>query len=241
MKLESIQFVEDNSGLRVQNQKLAEESCYAKELASAAAVELKNLAGEVTKLSILNAKLEKELIASRAASIHSANGFYQKSNENIKPGARGQLSNKDFLDNESDEGDLWSLNQNDLILKLQTNKQREKTLQAKLSDKELVENEYMKKVEDLKKREKTLEGDLANMWVLVAKLKKDTAVATPQTNNDLTNPDASSQVSVSMSTHRVDSSTRESEIIVKPPHNNILDEPKEESLIDRLKVSFHLE
>ncbi|KAG7960452.1 hypothetical protein I3843_10G124300 [Carya illinoinensis] len=51
--------------LRVQNQKLAEEASYAKELASAAAVELKNLAGEVTKLSLQNAKHGKELFAAR--------------------------------------------------------------------------------------------------------------------------------------------------------------------------------
>ena len=56
---------EENSGLHVQNQKLSEEASYAKELASAAAVELKNLAGEVTKLSLQNAKLEKELVAAQ--------------------------------------------------------------------------------------------------------------------------------------------------------------------------------
>lgn len=48
LKIEQVQLSEENSGLRVQNQKLAEEASYAKELASAAAVELKNLAGEVT-------------------------------------------------------------------------------------------------------------------------------------------------------------------------------------------------
>ncbi|KAL0454138.1 UNVERIFIED_CONTAM: Kinesin-like protein KIN-7D, mitochondrial [Sesamum latifolium] len=65
LKLEHVQILEENSGLRVQNQKLSEEASYAKELASAAAVELKNLAGEVTKLSLQNAKLEKELQAAR--------------------------------------------------------------------------------------------------------------------------------------------------------------------------------
>ncbi|KAE8654335.1 Kinesin-related protein 11 [Hibiscus syriacus] len=58
LKLEQVQLSEEKSGLCVQNQKLAEEASYAKELASAAAVELKNLASEVTRLSVHNAKLE---------------------------------------------------------------------------------------------------------------------------------------------------------------------------------------
>ena len=49
----------------MQNQKLVEEASYAKELESTAAVKLKNLAGGVTKISLLNAKLEKEFTASQ--------------------------------------------------------------------------------------------------------------------------------------------------------------------------------
>ncbi|KAL9691773.1 hypothetical protein QQ045_012199 [Rhodiola kirilowii] len=240
MRLERIQYVEENSGLRVQNQKLAEEASYAKELASAAAVELKNLAGEVTKLSLQNAKLEKELVASRAANIQSTNGFNRRHNENSKPGARGRLSNRasDVPDNESDDFDLWNLDQDDLIMELQARKQKEKNMQATIAEKELLENEYRKKVEDLKKREKTLEGDLANMWVLVAKLKKEAAVVMPPKNNDVRHPDGSSQLTVSKSNDIMDSSLREKEIMVvpKPVHNHIPDEPKEESLIDRLKA-----
>uniref|UniRef100_A0A7N0T253 Uncharacterized protein n=1 Tax=Kalanchoe fedtschenkoi TaxID=63787 RepID=A0A7N0T253_KALFE len=240
MRLERIQYVEENSGLRVQNQKLAEEASYAKELASAAAVELKNLAGEVTKLSLQNAKLEKELVAFRAANIQSANGFNRGRNENTKPGARGRLSNRtcDFPENQSDDFDLWNLDQDDLIMELQARKQKEKTLQATLAEKELVENEYRKKVEDLKKREKTLEGDLANMWVLVAKLKKEAAVVVPQTNNDVRNLEGSDQSSFSKSIDSLDFSLREKENVVvpKPTQNHSPDEPKEESLIDRLKA-----
>ncbi|KAH6821750.1 Kinesin motor family protein [Perilla frutescens var. hirtella] len=44
---------QENSGLHVQNKKLAEEASYAKELASAAAVELKNLAGDFARYSML--------------------------------------------------------------------------------------------------------------------------------------------------------------------------------------------
>uniref|UniRef100_A0A7N0TVQ6 Uncharacterized protein n=1 Tax=Kalanchoe fedtschenkoi TaxID=63787 RepID=A0A7N0TVQ6_KALFE len=239
-RLERIEYVEENSGLRVQNQKLAEEASYAKELASAAAVELKNLAGEVTKLSLQNAKLEKELVASRALNIQSSNGFNRRHNENTKPGARERLSNRacDFPENESDDFDLWNIEQDDLIMELQARKQKEKTLLSTLAEKELLENEYRKKVEDLKKREKTLEGDLANMWVLVAKLKKEAAVVMPQTNNDVRNIDGSGQLSVSKSNDIVDSSLRERENVVVPKTalNHPPDEPKEESLIDRLKA-----
>ncbi|KAF2301918.1 hypothetical protein GH714_030399 [Hevea brasiliensis] len=127
------QLSEENSGLRVQNQKLAEEASYAKELASAAAVELKNLAGEVTKLSLQNAKLEKELLAARE-SVHS---------------------------------------REDLKMELLARKQREASLETALAEKEFIEEEYRKKAEEAKKREAALENDLANMWVLVAKLKKE--------------------------------------------------------------------
>ncbi|KAH6799381.1 Kinesin motor family protein [Perilla frutescens var. frutescens] len=53
LKLERVQILEENSGLHVQNKKLAEEASYAKELASAAAVELKNLAGDFARYSML--------------------------------------------------------------------------------------------------------------------------------------------------------------------------------------------
>lgn len=62
LKTSHAQLIEENSGLRSQNQKLAEEASYAKELASAAAVELKNLAGEVTKLFITKCKTSKRAI-----------------------------------------------------------------------------------------------------------------------------------------------------------------------------------
>ncbi|KAH6757960.1 Kinesin motor family protein [Perilla frutescens var. hirtella] len=53
LKLERVQILEENSGLHVQNKKLAEEASYAKELASAVAVELKNLAGDFARYSML--------------------------------------------------------------------------------------------------------------------------------------------------------------------------------------------
>ncbi|KAJ6766023.1 KINESIN-LIKE PROTEIN KIN-7D MITOCHONDRIAL [Salix purpurea] len=97
LKIGQVQISEENSGLRVQNQKLSEEASYAKELASAAAVELKNLAGEVTKLSLQNAKLEKELLAaresvhSRGAGMQSVNGVNRKFNDGIRHGRNGAV------------------------------------------------------------------------------------------------------------------------------------------------------
>ncbi|MFS7920902.1 putative plus-end-directed kinesin ATPase transcription factor C2H2 family [Helianthus anomalus] len=168
LKLEHVQILEENSGLYVQNQKLSEEASYAKELASAAAVELKNLAGEVTKLSLENAKLEKELVAAcEMANSKSANGGNRKYDP-VKPGRKGRSSSR-----VKDEFDSWSLDVEDLRMELQARRQREAKLEAALSEKELIEEEYRKKVEESKKKEASLENDLANMWVLVAQLKKE--------------------------------------------------------------------
>ncbi|XP_076934946.1 kinesin-like protein KIN-7D, mitochondrial [Bidens hawaiensis] len=151
LKLEQVQLLEENSGLLVQNQKLSEEASYAKELASAAAIELKNLANEVTKLSFQNTKLVNELAAAR-------------SNNRPKSGRNGRI----IPGRVNDEFDL-----EDVKTVLQARKQREASLEAALAEKENIENEYRKKVEELKKKEAVLENDLANMWVHVAQLKKE--------------------------------------------------------------------
>ncbi|KAH0713929.1 hypothetical protein KY289_009888 [Solanum tuberosum] len=181
LKLEHIQLAEENSGLHVQNQKLSEEASYAKELASAAAVELKNLAAEVTKLSLQNAKLEKELLAARemsscrSSNAQAGNVSSRKHGENLRPGRRGRVSGRvsEVSGVIHDDFDTWDLDPEDLKMELQARKQREAVLEAALVDKEIVEDEYRKKVEEGKKREASLENDLANMWVLVAQLKKE--------------------------------------------------------------------
>ncbi|KAI3448002.1 hypothetical protein Pfo_004667 [Paulownia fortunei] len=196
LKLEHVHILEENSGLRVQNQKLSEEASYAKELASAAAVELKNLAGEVTKLSLQNAKLEKEIqaareLSSRSSSIHGGNGGNRKHNDVQRIGRRGRLSGRsnDVSGIVNDEFESWNLDPDDLKLELQARKQREATLEAALAEKEILEDEYRKKVEEAKKREAALENDLANMWVLVAQLKKEGNVMQEQKRNDRQNED----------------------------------------------------
>ncbi|KAK4772152.1 hypothetical protein SAY86_013927 [Trapa natans] len=177
LKLEHVQLSEENSGLCVQNQKLAEEASYAKELASAAAVELKNLAGEVTKLSMLNSKLEKELNAARDFAASRANGLNRKFSDGVRFGRKGHPSVR-----ATGDFDAWNLDSDDLKMELQARKQREEALEAALVEKEYLEDEYRKKVDEAKRREEVLENDLANMWVLVAKLEE--GVGVPELNHD---------------------------------------------------------
>lgn len=60
LKQENLRLAEEKEGFEIHSKRLSEEASYAKELASAAAIELKNLAEEVTKLSYHNAKLMAE-------------------------------------------------------------------------------------------------------------------------------------------------------------------------------------
>ncbi|KAL1208185.1 Kinesin-like protein KIN-7M [Cardamine amara subsp. amara] len=224
LKLEQVQSVEEKSGLRVQNQKLAEEASYAKELASAAAIELKNLADGVTKLSLQNAKLEKDLVAARdlasAAQTRNNNSMNSVANRNgTRPGRKARIS------------DSWNLNQEDLKMELQARKQREAVLEATLAEKQYIEEEYKKKAEEAKRREEALENDLANMWVLVAKLKKASsgALSIPK-EDDATELDCKSQQGAILK-----------EIQVVNGHEDVIvakceDTPKEEPLVARLKA-----
>ncbi|CAN1255971.1 Kinesin-like protein KIN-7D, mitochondrial [Linum perenne] len=172
LKIHQVQLSEENNGLHVQKQKFAEEASYAKELASAAAVELKNLAGEITKLSLQNSKLEKELLAARESLQYRGsvppNGSNRRYTDGSRSGRKGRLSGR-----ANDDFDAWDLDPNDMKMELQARKQREAALEAALAEKELIEDEYRKRAEEAKRREESLENDLANMWVLVAKLKKE--------------------------------------------------------------------
>jgi centromeric protein E len=138
-----------------QNRKLSEEAAYAKELASSAAVELKNLAEEVTKLSLQNAKKAKELLIAQEMARSRVNG------------RKGRITSRG-----RDEVGTWSLDLEDMKMELQARRQREAALEAALAEKELHEEEYKRKFDEAKKKELSLENDLAGMWVLVAKLKR---------------------------------------------------------------------
>ncbi|XP_031381423.1 kinesin-like protein KIN-7D, mitochondrial [Punica granatum] len=229
LKLEHVQLSEENSGLRVQNQKLAEEASYAKELASAAAVELKNLASEVTKLSVQNSKLEKELIAARELAASRSNGFNRKFSDGARGGRKGRLVGR-----ASDDFDAWNLDPDDLKMELQVRKQREAALEAALAEKEFLEDEYRKKVEEAKRREEALENDLANMWVLVAKLKKEGG-GVPEVNQEERCSDAANHISDNKS-GEIDSNgvlkERQISDLSKPAEESVREEP----LVVRLKA-----
>lgn len=248
----------------MQNQKLAEEASYAKELASAAAVELKNLAGEVTKLSLQNAKLEKELLAaresmhSRGAAMQTVNGVNRKYSDGMKAGRKGRLSGRstEISGVVSDDFDSWNLDPDDLKLELQARKQREAALEAALAEKEFLEDEYRKKVEESKRREEALENDLANMWVLVAKLKKEVGsvpelntverhsngedrVCDPKANETDCNTVLKDRHFLEVSKPADENSVERQVLDVPKPADET---PKEEPLVARLKViiySFH--
>ncbi|XP_042430207.1 kinesin-like protein KIN-7K, chloroplastic [Zingiber officinale] len=173
---ERLQLIEENNELLSHNKRLAEEASYAKELASAAAVELKNLAEEVTKLTLQNARQAKDLLTAQdLAYSKPANGatrrFSESKNETIKLGRRSRPASRNSGGGNTNI-ENWDLDLDGIRMELQVRKQREASLEAALTVKEHLEEDYKRKLDEAKKREKTLENDLANMWVLVAKLKK---------------------------------------------------------------------
>ncbi|KAL6885877.1 hypothetical protein ACP4OV_010138 [Aristida adscensionis] len=153
LKHEKLRLAEEKDGLENQSQKLAEESSYAKELAAAAAIELKNLAEEVTRLSYENAKLNADLGTAKelAASF-----------------SRGNIHN-DTKRRDHENGILVEELQKELVASCQ----REAVLEDTLSQKDRREGELLKMIDDAKCREHELENELASMWVLVAKVKNE--------------------------------------------------------------------
>lgn len=253
IKTSHAQLMEENSGLRVQSQKLAEEASYAKELASAAAVELKNLAGEVTKLSLQNARQAKELLAaqdmaySRGSNMHPGAGGIRKHSESkfdgVKLGRKGRLTSKGNESTVYDDVEFWSLDSDDIKMELVARKQREAALEAALAEKELAEEEYRKKFDEAKKREAALENDLAGMWVLVAKLKKGDG-ATPELNVDERSSHGVDAVG-DPKTNTIDNKDvlKESHVsddMAKPLNDDWNQSTELEPLVVRLKVSIHL-
>lgn len=151
------ELTESNQQLEVRNQKLAEDSSYAKGLASAAAVELKALSEEVAKLMNHNERLTAELAASRNSQTPRRNS------STIRNGRR---------ENHIKRQDQGVSPAADMKRELTIIREREVAYEAALQEKDQRESELQKKVEESKHREAYLENELANMWVLVAKLKK---------------------------------------------------------------------
>ncbi|KAL7138636.1 hypothetical protein ABFS83_10G177300 [Erythranthe nasuta] len=162
---------ESKEELELRNKKLAEESSYAKGLASAAAVELKAMSEEVMKLMNHNERLAVELEAQkksptqRRASIPNRNG------------------RKDSYPKRHDPAVVAS----DMKRELAMSRERESSFEGVLAEKDQIEAELLRKVEESKQREAYLENELANMWILVAKLKKSHGVDNDEStkeNND---------------------------------------------------------
>ncbi|BBH09343.1 Kinesin motor family protein [Prunus dulcis] len=133
----------------------------------------------------------------------------------------------------SDDFESWNLDADDLKMELQARKQREAALEAALAEKEFVEEEYRKKVEDAKKREEALENDLANMWVLVAKLKKEGG-SIPETHTEERHNDVMRN-SNGLKTSDSNTVPKERQILdVSKPADD--ESPTEEPLVLRLKA-----
>ncbi|KAF9680731.1 hypothetical protein SADUNF_Sadunf06G0152000 [Salix dunnii] len=158
-------LTESKELLETRNQKLAEESSYAKGLASAAAVELKALSEEVAKLMNHNERLTADLIA------------LKNSPTQLRAGSAVRNGRRDNHMKRQDQVGAAS----DLKRDLAVSRERELHYEAALNEKDQRETDLQRKVEESKQREAYLENELANMWVLVAKLKKsqgaDMAVA----------------------------------------------------------------
>ncbi|XP_051149231.1 kinesin-like protein KIN-7K, chloroplastic isoform X2 [Andrographis paniculata] len=155
-----VELSELKEELELRNSKLAEESSYAKGLASAAAVELKALSEEVAKLMNQNERLAAELEAQKK--------FTSQRRTNI-PNRNGR---KDGYAKKHDPSIISSEVKRELAL----SREREQAFEAALAEKDQIEAKLQRKVEDSKQREAYLENELANMWILVAKLKKSQGV-----------------------------------------------------------------
>ncbi|XP_017241405.1 kinesin-like protein KIN-7K, chloroplastic isoform X1 [Daucus carota subsp. sativus] len=149
-------LTESREKLSIQNQKLAEESSYAKGLASAAAVELKALSEEVAKLMNQNEKLASELAEQKNSQIQR------------RTIAANRTGRRDVNLRRHEQGTVNSVSKRELALF----RERELSYEAALAEKDQREAELHMRVEESKQKEAYLENELANMWVLVAKLKK---------------------------------------------------------------------
>ncbi|CAN1730264.1 Kinesin-like protein KIN-7E, chloroplastic, partial [Linum perenne] len=167
LKQEKLKLTEEKEGLENECQKLAEEASYAKELAAAAAVELRNLAEEVTKLSYQNSQLAAELSDTKEAfrrSTSSRGSLPLDWKQNASNGHRhdGRTTRK------SDDGVLIE----ELRKELNVKSQREASLEAELSELGKAEAELRGMLDESNQHEQELENELSNMWVLVSKLRK---------------------------------------------------------------------
>ncbi|KAJ0816492.1 putative plus-end-directed kinesin ATPase [Helianthus annuus] len=157
LKQKVTELTESKDQLEARNRKLANDSSYAKGLASAAAVELTALAEELAKLMNQNERLTAELAAA-ATPKHSPTQRKTptgptKNGRNTRPKEQ-------------------SPTQMELKRELALSREREMSYEAMISKKDKKETELQQRLDESKQREAYLENELANMWVLVAKLKR---------------------------------------------------------------------
>ncbi|XP_014513616.1 kinesin-like protein KIN-7K, chloroplastic isoform X1 [Vigna radiata var. radiata] len=164
LKQKLAEITESKEQLELRNHKLAEESSYAKDLASAAAVELKALSEEVAKLMNQN----ERLLAEQAVLKNSPAQRRNSGTGTVRSGKRESHVRR------NDQGGLNS----DIKRELALSKERELSYEAALLDRDHKEAELQRTIEESKQREAYLENELANMWVLVAKLKKSQGAET---------------------------------------------------------------
>ncbi|KAL9331708.1 hypothetical protein ACSQ67_001318 [Phaseolus vulgaris] len=164
LKQKLAELTELKEQLEFRNQKLAEESSYAKGLASAAAVELKALSEEVAKLMNQNERLAAELGASKNSTTE------RRTSGTVQNGRR----ESHVRVRRNDQGGSNTNIKRELAL----SKERELSYEAALLEKDHKEAELQRKIEESKQKEAYLENELANMWVLVAKLKKSQGTET---------------------------------------------------------------
>ncbi|XP_073019652.1 kinesin-like protein KIN-7C, mitochondrial [Primulina eburnea] len=168
LKQGKIKLIEEKDGLEIQCDKQAEEVSYAKELAAAAAVELRNLAEEVTHLSYQNAKLAADLSAAKEV---RRKPCCQKSTLIDTSQNRIICGRSDACMRKPED----RLSMEEFELELNARYQREASLVAALSERDKIEADLRKTLDDAKKHEEKLENELANMWVMVAKMRKSPA------------------------------------------------------------------
>lgn len=112
---------------------------------------------EVAKLMNHNDRLSAELAVQKNSPMQRRNSSTVRNGRRDVPPVRRQ-----------DQGGVPLEFKRELAL----SREREHSYEVALAEKDSREAELQRKVEESKQREAYLENELANMWVLVAKLKK---------------------------------------------------------------------
>ncbi|EFJ37428.1 hypothetical protein SELMODRAFT_77786 [Selaginella moellendorffii] len=139
---------EENNCLQMKNVKLEEEACYARDLAAAAATEIKDLTEQIKKLVFQNTRLSNEALSITCQ------------------GKTGRISVSSV-----DRRLMIPYAVQALKEELRSKREKQAYLEQTVSEKQALEKELKRKLDESKQREADLENDLASMWVLLAKMK----------------------------------------------------------------------